>query len=540
MTDRIETIARLQAVAVPPTAEWAPIGYLNAYRLVLSMLFLALSLADAVPAPLGVQDQQLFTYASFVYLFFAGFWIWSWRARSPRFAVHLLVATLCDLIVLATLMYASGGVNSGLGMLIAVAVAGGSILSGGRIALLFAASASLLVLAQQALLSLGRLMPDSDYTHGGMLGVGFFATAALAQIAARRVRASESLAEQQAVDLANLADLNEHIIQRMQSGVMVVDADRRIRLANGSAQVLIGLPDRVTGSSIDRVAPLLGELLQNWRELGGHNSWLRRAEVTGVELSVSFASLGSSTREGAVIFIDDAAAVYQRAQELKLASLGRLTASIAHEIRNPLGAISHAGELLAENPSLPNTEVRLTEIININAQRVDEIIENVLGLSRRGEPAPETLDLGAWLIEFRDEFSRQNAIAGELHVTVKPSRLVVHFDPGQLRQVLWNLCENGFRHAHEPALVAIGADIHPDSHRPYLDVIDNGDGLSEEHQQHVFEPFFTTRSQGSGLGLYLARELCQSNQATLTYMPAEDGARFRISFSDLRRQGLSA
>ena len=540
MTERTVATAHLAPDAAPPGADWAPIGYLNVYRLVLAVLFTALSLTDAAPAPLGAQDAQLFMHGSVAYALSAGFWIWAWRLRSPRFAVQLLVATLCDLAALATLMYASGGVNSGLGMLIAVAVAGGSILSGGRIALLFAASAALLVLAQQALLYLGRLVPDSDYTHGGMLGLGFFATAALAQVAARRVRASESLAQQRAVDLANLADLNEHIIQRMQSGVIVVDADSRIRLVNGSAQALVGLPGSATGSAIDGVAPLLGELLQSWRGERGHNTWLRRAEVTGVELSVSFAALGSFGREGTVIFIDDASAVYQRAQQLKLASLGRLTASIAHEIRNPLGAISHAGELLAENPSLPSSEIRLTEIISTNARRVNEIIENVLSLSRRGEPAPKTLDLGAWLMEFRDEFSRQNAISGELRVTAMRSRLVVRFDPGQLRQVLWNLCENGFRHAHEPALVTIGADMHPDSDRPYVDVSDNGNGLSDEHQQHVFEPFFTTRSEGSGLGLYLARELCQSNQATLTYMPAEVGARFRISFSDPRRQGLAA
>ena len=540
MTDPIAAPARMNTEVLSQGGDWAPIGYLNFYRLVLAMSFMAFSLADAAPAPLGAQDAQLFTYASFAYVLLACFWMWSGRIRSPGFAMQLLVATVCDLTVLSTLMYASGGVNSGLGMLVAVTVAGGSILSGGRIALLFAASASLLVLVQQTLLSLGRLVSDSDYTHGGMLGLGFFATAALAQVAARRVRASESLAQQRAVDLANLADLNEHIIQRMQSGVMVVDAERRIRLVNGSAQVLVGLPERVTGSAIDGVAPLLGELLQTWQGEEGHNMWLRRADVTGVELSVSFAALGSFGREGTVIFIHDASAVYQRAQQLKLASLGRLTAGIAHEIRNPLGAISHAGELLAENPALPSPGVRLTEIINTNAQRVNEIIENVLGLSRRGEPAPRTLELGVWLVEFRDEFSRQNTTPGELRVSTVSSRLSVRFDPGQLRQVLWNLCENGFRHAHEPALVTIGADIHPDSNRPYLDVIDNGDGLSDEHQQHVFEPFFTTRSEGSGLGLYLARELCQSNQATLTYMPAPEGARFRISFRDPRRQGLTA
>jgi len=230
----------------------------------------------------------------------------------------------------------------------------------------------------------------------------------------------------------------------------------------------------------------------------------------------------------------------QRAQALKLASLGRLAASIAHEIRNPLGAISHAGQLLAEGAELGTSERRLTEIIRTNAHRVDDIIESVLQLSRRAPSDPNDLSAEQWLTEFVREFRAETGGGHTVNVTVSPPDLSVRFDAGQLRQVMWNLCENSVRHGGKEVALALTAGVSPDGVRPFVEVADDGPGLDPDAATHLFEPFFTTRSDGTGLGLYLARELCEANQSTLGLRAGLDaGATFRITLADPRRQQAS-
>lgn len=527
-----ESAAQLRT---PGTNPWMPLAYLSLYRLVLAVLFAMLALMQFTPRPLGTFHPEVFTTASFIYLVFAVFCALAVQRRNPAFEQQLLVSTGVDVIALCALMYASGGVQSGLGMLVLVAVAGGSVLSRRRIAFLFASLASVAVLVQQIVLAWDWWVPVSDYTHGGLLGLGFFTTAALAHLSAQRIRASESLVEQHAVDLANLAELNEHIVQRMQSGVLVIDRNGEIPLVNHAASALLALPSEPLPGGIAENLPAMAELLARWRRDSDRSSYVMASPATGGELVVSFAALGARASAGVVVFLEDAAAMNQRAQQLKLASLGRLTAGIAHEVRNPLGAISHAGELLGENPALPRSERRLTEIINTNAKRVNEIIENVMQLSRRQATSPEHMELADWVAEFARDFAAETGAQDALETRLEPNSIVVRFDPGQLRQVVWNLCENGLRHGNDPARVELRAGLHADTRRPYLEVADNGSGIDVEHAQHIFEPFFTTHAEGSGLGLYIARELCLSNQASLVLAPAEEGACFRLNFADPRR-----
>ncbi|MEM7408533.1 MAG: ATP-binding protein [Pseudomonadota bacterium] len=526
------TGVRLRA---PATNPWMPLAYLSLYRLVLALLFAMLALMQFTPRPLGTFHPEVFTTASFIYLAFAVLCALAVQRRRPAFELQLLISTGVDVVALCVLMYASGGVQSGLGMLVLVAVAGGSVLSRRRIAFLFASLASLAVLIQQIVLAWDWWVPVSDYTHGGLLGLGFFTTAALAHLSAQRIRASETLVQQHAVDLASLAELNEHIVQRMQSGVLVIDRHGDIPLINHAASTLLALPGETPPGGIAESLPAMAELLARWRRDSDRSSYVMSSPATGGELVVSFAALGARANAGVVVFLEDAAAMNQRAQQLKLASLGRLTAGIAHEVRNPLGAISHAGELLGENPALPRSERRLTEIINTNAKRVNEIIENVMQLSRRQATSPERMELSEWLAEFVKDFSAETGAREVLDTALDPPSIGVRCDPGQLRQVVWNLCENGLRHCRDPARVVLRAGLHADTSRPYLEIADNGPGISAEHAQHIFEPFFTTHAEGSGLGLYIARELCLSNQASLVFVPADDGACFRINFADPRR-----
>ena len=248
----------------------------------------------------------------------------------------------------------------------------------------------------------------------------------------------------------------------------------------------------------------------------------------------------SDERMGPIlIFLEDSSIMNARVQQSKLASLGRLSASIAHEIRNPVGAMSHAGQLLAESDGLTDDEKRLTEIIQTHAEQVSHIIDNVLQLSRRESSRPERFQLESWLKDFAQEFIQTLELeAGELAVAKVAEDLEVRMDPSHLRQVLWNLCDNAVKYASKTdgILVELQAGRMQRTGRPYLEVLDQGHGVDPTNVDKIFEPFYTDRSGGTGLGLYISRELCELNRATLVYEGrARGGSIFRIVFADPRR-----
>ena len=352
------------------------------------------------------------------------------------------------------------------------------------------------------------------------------------------MRETTALAEQRGIDLANLSELNEHVIKRLQSGVVVVDAKDNIRLMNESAWHMLGLP-AMKNTGNDKLVLVSAELarrLTAWNNNEPQENALFRCTSSGIDIMPSYTRLGHDVNSGTLIFLEDASRMAQQAQQMKLVSLGRLTASIAHEIRNPLGAISHAGQLLAESPQLDSADKRLTEIIHNNSSRVNDIVENVLQLSRRGNLAPEYLNLTTWLQNFVNDIAMGlNVEPDEIAVAITPPDLKIYFDSTQLHQVLWNLCQNGIRYSREydgkPKLELI-ASLQEEGHRAFLDVIDHGPGIDPETAQNIFEPFFTTDKKGSGLGLYIARELCETNKAHLSYIPLPvGGSCFRIEFT---------
>lgn len=520
--------------------DWGPLTYLTLYRIIIAATLVAFQAADIAPRALGEEDPALFSRTAAVYLALSALAVAGARVRRPGFEAQVVLQTFADIIVLTLLMHASGGVDSGFGMLMVVAIAGASVLTHGRTAILFAAIASLAVLAEQIVMSLTREVPIGDYTHAGFLGLTFFTTAALAHFAARRIRVSEGLAARRAVDVANLAQLNEHIIARMQSGILVLDSDLLIHRFNDAAGELLGLTGGDRGKPLSRVAPGLWSLRARWLVDGQRSTYSLKVDSTGRDVSVSFAALASVRAGEVLVYVEDAAAIVQRAQALKLASLGRLTASIAHEIRNPLSAISHAGELLGEADELPAAERRLTEIIRTNAHRVDEIIESVLQLSRRAPSEPGVVQAETWLAEFARDFRAEHGVGDRLRIEITRPGLEFTFDAGQLRQVLWNLCENSLRHGGKGVNITVTAGVHEDGPRPFLEARDDGRGLDEDAARHIFEPFFTTGANGTGLGLYIARELCEANRANLVLRPSERGAVFCLNFPDQRRQSEAA
>lgn len=517
---------------------WRALRYFNLYRILVALLFVGLIWIGQLPEPLGIYDQRLFTIAAHAYLLVAIIIAIIIKARLPRYKLQVAVQVFIDIVAISLMMYASNGLDSGFGMLLIIAVAGGSILCAGRIAILFAAIAALAVLGQEVYLQLFRYYPLPNYTHAGFLGMTFFATAILGHVLAARVEQSEALVLQHAVDLESLAQLNEIIVQRMQAGIIVLDDACQIRLANESARMLLGLPERILNRSIVEVAPEVGKSLKQWIDENGARNVIVKPVRGEADVQASFTQLKPDTRFGILIFLEDVALIRQRAQQIKLASLGRLAASIAHEVRNPLGAITHASQLLSEAGRIDDEGNRLIQIIMDQSRRVNTIVENVQHISRREPATLEIIEIKPWLEGFVQEFlSGNNLLRGKVRLLIQPDDILVRMDSSQLTQVLWNLVENAVRYSSGKILLEIHCGVKPDSQRAYIDIIDHGPGMDEDTVEHLFEPFFTTSANGTGLGLYIARELCEANQIALTlYRNSSSGCCFRIHFPHMQKQ----
>lgn len=524
-----------------PAHSWRPLYLLNLYRLVLASIMLSLVWLDAIPTGIGKHNPTLFAAAASAYLGIAVVSVFTIWWRRPMFLTQVFIQVTADIILIVLLMSASGSIQSGLGILLVVAIAGGSLLIARKRAILFAAAASILLLLEQTYVFLYSDDISPHYLQAGLLGGTLFATATAAQWLARRVRESEDLARRRGADLANLEQLTEYVVQRMQTGIVVVNAAGRVGLINDSAWSLLGMPMAPSARNLSELSPSLFAKWQEWQRDARRVQSAFTAVPSGPDLMPRFARLGREMSAGTLIFLEDVAATAQQAQQLKLASLGRLTASIAHEIRNPLGAISHAGQLLSESPRVDVADARLIEIILTNSVRVNAIIENILQLSRRQRAKPEDIELSSRLAAFVDEFSHAMKLdTRAIDYDLDAARTMVRFDPSQLNQVLWNLCQNGLRYTRPQANGAmLRLDIGRVGDQSYLDVIDFGPGVESSNVEQIFEPFFTTETKGTGLGLYIARELCESNQARLSYLPIDGGCCFRIMFADIRRSHVA-
>ena len=457
---------------------------------------------------------------------------------NTRRPAQLVSLALVDILLLCGLFYAGGGVASAIGNLLIVSVAISNALLRGRIGLLIAAVGALGTVGLSFILNLSHPASPNDYLQVGTLGALCFAAALLVQGLVRRLEVSENLAEQRASEVVGLEALNALILQRMRTGILVLDDQRRVQLANHSALSLLGC-DPLEGQRIDSCCPALVDRLLEWMNNPTLRAQSLRIPDNGVELQPSFIALDPSSHHQTLVFLEDTAQIAQHAQQLKLAGLGRLTAGIAHEIRNPLGAISHAAQLLRESEELNGADRRLTQIIQDHSQRMNRVIENVLQLSRRQQTIAQRLDLKPWLEQIVAETRERSIDRQHIHLHIGPGEVKTLMDPDQLTQVLDNLVRNAWRHsaqAHDQAQVWLELFVDPDSQLPVIEVRDDGPGVAPDQQAHLFEPFFTTSAQGTGLGLYLSRELCESNQARLDFKPRQGGGCFRITFAHGRKQ----
>jgi two-component system, NtrC family, sensor histidine kinase PilS len=528
------------SIASATALNWRVLGLLNLYRVLAPLVLLALY-------PLGnargfaVESPQLFFGGTTSYLCFGLGSIVLVRRRLASVYVQTILQATVDLTLLMLLVHACGGIASGLGLLLLLPVGGLAFLLPPRSALFLASIAAIAVLADTIWQQFSGPADIVSYATAGLLGIVLFAIAVAASFVASRMRESEDLVRQKDLDLANLAELSQYIVQHLRESLLVVDAADKIRLINESAAEILGDEHAVPGALAGEVSPRLLYSLTTWRQSErSENSPSSFVAADGARvIQPHFAPLGGTTPGPTLIFLEDTSLMAERVQQGKLAALGRLSASIAHEIRNPVGAMSHAGQLLAESPSIGPDERRLTDIIRNNSERVSTIINNVLQLSRREATKPTRLTLGDWIVEFLGEFCETMQVARTRMGFIQESDdLEVRFDPSHLHQVVWNLCDNAIKYGEVRG--GIGVEIKlgrlTPSNRPYLEVADRGPGIEPRAVDRIFEPFFTGRKGGTGLGLFIARELCQLNRAILLYEPrGGDGSIFRIVFSDPQR-----
>jgi two-component system sensor histidine kinase PilS (NtrC family) len=499
---------------IPARQAWLLLKVFLAYRFILAGLFIVLFQAQIGPSSFGVYNSQLYLHSSRSYLMLSviSAICIAWRLTGYTLQAQLLIFT--DIAILTLLMHACGGVTSGIGILLAVSISYGGLLIGGRCAMFFAAVASLAVLSEQLYADQAGLSEQISYMYAGMLGASFFTIALLSYVLAKRSEQTVQLARQQKQTITQLEELNHYIIQHLQSGIIITNKKQIIQMANEAALRLTNL------SAMPATLADISEQL--WLDF---QIWLNEPEQAVVQLQlpdrseihIRFMPLPTQPECLYLITLEDIALYSQRLQQSKLASLGRLTASIAHEIRNPLGAISHAGQLLSENPQLSPQDRRLTEIIQNHSSRVNRIIEDILQLSRRNASRRKKIQLKPWLTDYLNNFVLDQAIAADtFKLSIDAEPLYVLMDPDHLKQILDNLCQNALRYG-KPERGGIMLQARISEQAPCIEVIDNGSGLAPEQVSHLFEPFFTTSPSGTGLGLYISRELAELNQAKLSY-----------------------
>ncbi|MCD6679117.1 MAG: ATP-binding protein [Burkholderiaceae bacterium] len=522
---------------------WSSLRWLAASRVAIALvLFAFFPLHDTGQLSGGLGDPALYGGAALLYLLAAVLFLSTLDRFRAHFHALVFAQALTDIVSLSTLMYAAGGLKSGLLVLLIVALAGSAIVATRRMAAFFAAAATLFVLGQEAWHMRGGAGGDAaSLMLAGLVGIGCFAAAMTVNWLATRLHAQERIAQMRADDLRRQLAVTSRVVAELAHGVMIVDAAGAVRAMNPAARALLGIATQAPatlaqageGSGAGRGWAALRDAHARWRGSGGAKgaeSDLELAGADGRATRVRLRFLGAvATGEDTIVMIEDQRLVEDRAQQLKLASMGRLSASIAHEIRNPLGAIRHANGLLAERIADPSLE-RLTRIVESNTVRIDRIVEDVLSIARRERSADESIEPRPFLDRLVDEFvstsGAERARIGVRLATAQPIR----FDSNHLRQVLLNLLANALRYASTSADAVRIEWRERGDRRLELRVADDGPGLTDEMREHAFEPFYTTESRGTGLGLYLARELCHASGATIRYETGSPSQRWRSVF----------
>lgn len=524
----------------PGESHWVSLRYFCVTRLVIAGLLLLASAMVGDHMLLGQYAPVLFLRVLFAYIPLGTAFLLMAVFRPRRFDIQLWAQLAVDLCVLTLLMYSSGGPRSGMAVLFLLPVAGAAILGPTLMALFFAALSSLAILGEAVWRELTFSVDTVNFVQAGLYGASLFAIALVMNRLAARLLSQEQIARLRGRALQSQIEINRAVVAEMQDGVLTLSAEGEPRSLNPAAARLLQVDPMAALDAHHWEINAAGREVTR-RFLDWQNDPAGMAPIFDVAVAapdaagtlrerrvrVRFApSVSSGLGSDHVVFLEDLAHVEERAQQLKLASMGRLTASIAHEIRNPLAAISHATALIAEEIADGGSS-RLLRIVQDNTLRLNRIVENVLQLSRRAAVTLDVIDLRPHLQHLISEFCREQGCAENLIELRVRGNILTNFNGEHFRAALFNLLQNALRHASgRPGCIVVAAvAIEPAEYsessgplRVEVSVGDDGPGIDGDARQQLFEPFFTTHVRGTGLGLYLARELCLANGATLNFV----------------------
>lgn len=523
---------------------WTLLRYFAISRVILAALLLLFVTLDNLSSLIDrLGDRPMFAAVALAYLALALVFAAAASVWRRGFDAQFIGQIVADLSLLTLLMHAAGGPGSGIGVLLVAGVGGAAVLATPLMAAFFAATATLLILGESVWRALGsEPMDAANFVPAALLSGGCFVTAALINRLAIRLAAQEALARQRGADLRSQLAITQLVISELPQGVVVLDAQGRVRAMNRSAQEILGrtgpwpVIEQLARAHSARKEPVTipatgaarpdGDAVELSLDPASGNAI---AGAGGHRVRVRFLRPQTPAQSDTVLVIEDQQEIEERARQLKLASMGRLSASIAHEIRNPLAAIRYANGLLAEQVTLP-AQQRLARIIEDNSVRIDRIVEDVLSIARRERPTLERIDVARFLETLVAEFVALSGAARARIEVVIDTDEPLEFDARHLRLVLVNLMTNALRYAtNADGALRLQWRRGPGD-RLEFKVADDGPGLPAEMLEHAFEPFFTTEARGTGLGLYLAREFCVANQAALRYERAGPGERHGGAF----------
>src|SRR6478752_5049558 len=458
-------------------------------------------------------------------------WIQQERVQLPLMQTLFAVVS-GDIFFIALMMIAGGSTGAPLPILLFPQLAASGWLLRTQTAFFHAALAAIVLLSLEGWRLIEGDIAVQQILQTGLIGFGYFATVAIAVVIGNYTKASEDLAAQRGIDVANLEHVNRLIIQDMQDGVLVVDLTGVVRGHNAQVTRLLGGFGRMRGGMrLAEFSTTLHDYWRRWNEDLSEPLPPFKVETTQRLLRVRLVRIGSGLNGGTLIYLEDLGRAQNEAQQMKLAAMGRLTASIAHEVRNPLSAINQAAQLLEEDGSVAPEGTRLLSMIRNNAKRIDRIVGEVLQLNRRDRQQPEVIRLHDFVGSMIEEIAQAEGITtGGIVVDIN-NDLLVMFDRGHLSQIAWNLVRNAWQHCQKrPSSISIAARAGYMGDAVICELGDDGPGVPQEYRAQIFEPFFTTRSGGTGLGLYIARELADANGCALELLPKSPGAVFRLTF----------
>ena len=493
----------------------------NGYRMLVGLSLLAVLILPATRQLVANFDGTLFGAGAAVLLMTALLLSGPLGGKVRAAQTRVFGLLLVDITVIALVVGATGGILSGFSVLYLITVAAAATLLNERVLATFIAALAVLAV----LMDTAWMVNRGEATLGmmvsaGLLGSLLFALSLLVQIMASRLAAAEAEATEAQATVQALQQLNEQIISHMETGILLADGTGAASCVNGAAQRLLGLAEG-EATHLLNISPELANQYQEWRETEDDRPEPFRLADDGPTMVASFVSLNDNLNKDNLIFIEDYTPVTQFAQSLKLNSLSKLTASIAHEIRNPLGAISHAAQLLTESGTVEESDRLLCDILVSNSRRVSDIIDNVSEVSRREAPKPKIIELNNWLPDYLDEYQSLHQRPCEIVLRIQDDTgIFIAVDPEHFKRILANLFDNGLRHSEDEgdcSRLRLEVTLDSRGEQVLLDVVDFGLGVAEHNLTRLFEPFFTTSKQGSGLGLYLCKELCEINGARLAY-----------------------